>query len=178
MTIRRRRAAIDQLGFVVADLDHAVRSWTQRFGVGPWTVFRNVAMRGTYLGQPTTVTIDVALGYRGEEQIEFIAARSATPSPYQDQAGRPLEGLHHVAWIVDDLEGETAALESEGMTPVFAASNPAVRVVYLADPAAPGTLFELISGADSRAMHRDGVARARTWDGADPVVEIDLSGLG
>ncbi|MDE2436547.1 MAG: VOC family protein [Sphingomonadales bacterium] len=178
MTIRNHRAAIDQLGFVVVDLDHAVRSWTERFGVGPWTVFRNVTMRGTYLGQPTTVTIDVALGYRGEEQIEFITVRSTTPSPYQDDAGEPLEGLHHLAWIVEDLEGETAALEREGMTTVFAASNPAVRVVYLADPAAPGTLFELISGPDSRAMHRDGLARAAGWDGRDPVVEIDLSTLG
>ena len=178
MTIRQRRAPIDQLGFVVASLDQSVAAWTARFGVGPWTVYRNVAMQGTCRGQPTTVMIDVALGYRGSEQIEFIEVLSVTPSPYQDEAGRPLEGLHHLAWIVDDLDAEAAALEAEGLVPVFAASNAAVRVVYLADPAAPGCLFELIAGEGQREMHGAGLAAAAAWDGTTANTEYDFAAAG
>lgn len=177
MTIHSTRAAIDQLGFVTNDLAHAVQSWTDRFGVGPWTVYRNVKMQGEYKGQPTTVVINVALGYRGTEQIEFIEVASQTPSPYQNEDGTPLAGLHHVAWIVEDLDAAASELEAKGLVPVFKAHNPAVRVVYFADVKEPGVLFELIQGETSRADHDAGIALARDWDGSNPVTEIDLSAL-
>lgn len=177
MTIRSTRAPIDQLGFVTASLDHAVQGWMQRFGVGPWTVYRNVRLEGEYRGQPTTVTINVALGYRGEEQIEFIEVTSQSPSPYQDESGKPLEGLHHIAWIVDDLDTAAKDLEGQDLVPVFRAQNPAVRVIYFSDPAQPGVLFELIHGETSRADHAAGVALAKNWDGSNPITEIDLGNL-
>ena len=175
MTIAARRAPIDQIGFVTADLDRAVRSWTERFGVGPWQIFRNVAMAGTCRGEATTVTMDVALGYRGGEQVELIEVTSQTASPYQDDAGRPLEGLHHLAWIVDDLAAERAALEEQGLVPVFHAANAAVEVVYFADPQAPGALFELIAGEGQREMHSEGLARAHSWDGREANLVIDFA---
>ncbi|WP_353227355.1 VOC family protein [Novosphingobium sp.] len=175
MTIKARRAAIDQIGMVTTDLDRAVAVWTDRFGVGPWVVYRQVVLNGEYRGAPTRVCMDVALGYRGTEQIELIAVRSDTASPYQDADGRALTGLHHVAWIVDDIDAEAAALADQGLEPVFFATNPAVRVIYFADPAEPGILFELISGATARHDHRAGMALAAAWDGTNPVTEIDLS---
>lgn len=175
--ISSTRAPIDQLGFVTDNLDHAVQSWTERFGVGPWTVYRNVRLEGEYRGQPTTVVMNVALGYRGHEQIEFIEVASTSPSPYQDDKGAALCGLHHVAWIVDDLDAVAQEFEDKGLVPVFRAENAAVRVIYFADSAQPGALFELIQGQTSRADHAAGVALARIWDGSNPITEIDLSGL-
>ena len=152
--IATRKAPIDQIGFVTADLDSAVAQWTDALSVGPWMVFRDVTLNGEYRGEPVSVLIDVALGYRGSEQIEFIQPRSTWPSPYQDKDGAPLEGIHHLAWIVDDL---------------------AVDVIYLEDPAQPGTLFELISGPESRAMHSAGLAAARDWDGSNAITELSLA---
>lgn len=178
MTIRTRRAAVDQLGFVTDNLDHSVKLWTEAFGVGPWQIYRNVQLDGQYLGEATTVTIDVALGYRGTEQIEFIQVTSSTPSPYQDANGKALNGLHHLAWIVDDLASEAAALQKQGLKPVFTAANAAVDVIYLADPQSPGVLYELISGAGSRQQHDDGQDAARLWDGTNLITEIDFAALG
>lgn len=174
MPVCEDRAPIDQIGFVTDDLDHAVRFWSESLGVGPWQVYRNVALDGHYLGQPTRVVIDVALGYRGTEQIEFIQVCSDTPSPYQDGSGQPLAGLHHLAWIVDDLDGEAALLDACGMRRVFSAENIAVRVIYFADPKQPGVLFELICGAGSREGHDAGIALSRDWDGRSTLPEIDL----
>ena len=171
------RAPIDQLGFVTDNLAHAVQSWTDRFGVGPWTIYRNVVLEGEYLGVRAKVEINVALGYRGAEQIELIEVASTTPSPYQDAQGRSLAGLHHVAWIVDDLDTEARALEADGLAPVFKAHNPAIRVIYFADDTQPGVLFELITGPGARQQHTDGVALARTWDGTNPITEIDLKSV-
>ena len=173
--IKATRAPIDQLGFVTENLSHAVQSWTDRFGVGPWTLYRNVTLNGEYQGQPTTVVMNVALGYRGEEQIEFIEVLSTSPSPYQNSQGKPLAGLHHVAWIVEDLDAVAAEFEATGLVPVFKAENAAVSVIYFADENQPGVLFELIEGEGSRAGHTAGVALARTWDGTNPITEIDFS---
>jgi len=174
MPVREDRAPIDQIGFVTDDLDHSVRFWSDNLGVGPWQIYRNVALEGHYRDQPTRVVIDVALGYRGTEQIEFIQVRSDTPSPYQDEVGRPIAGLHHLAWIVDDLDAEAALFDARGMQRVFSAENVAVRVIYFADPKQPGLLFELICGAGSREGHDAGLALARDWDGRSTLPEIDL----
>ena len=37
---------IDQIGYVVADLDRSIARWRKRHDVGPWTVFRNVRLDG------------------------------------------------------------------------------------------------------------------------------------
>lgn len=178
MTIGKKRAGIDQIGMVTADLDRSVRTWTAMFGIGPWQVYRNVQLAGTYRGQDAPVTMDVALGYRGTTQVEFIQVKSAGPCPYLGADGQPLEGLHHVAWIVDDLDAEAGALEAEGLVPVFIAGNAAVRVIYLEDPGQPGILYELISGEGSRAQHDAGQTQARDWNGTDTLPEIDFAAFG
>lgn len=165
--------AIDQIGYVTADLDAAVAQWTQKLGVGPWTVFRNVSLPGVYRGEPTEVTIDVALSYRGGVQIELIEPTNAAPSPYRGPDGAVLEGIHHIAWLVDDLDAGVAEFAARGLKPLFRAGNAASQVAYF-NPA-PGVIWELIAGPGMRAMIDEGIAAAVNWDGRDPVTEIDLA---
>jgi methylmalonyl-CoA/ethylmalonyl-CoA epimerase len=166
---------VDQIGYLVPDLNAAVRGWIDRFGTGPWTVFRNAALEGEYRGRSGVVTMDVALGYQGDIQIELIAVTNDAPSPYRNAAGAPLIGLHHVAWVVDDLDSAVERACSDRLRPVYRASNLAVEVVYCEAEGLPGTFFEFICGPDTRAMMENGIAAAREWDGADPIVEIDLA---
>jgi methylmalonyl-CoA/ethylmalonyl-CoA epimerase len=157
MAIAALKAPIDQIGILTDDLDRAVKDWTSRFGVGPWMVFKNVLMEGTYRGKPTSVTIDVALGYRGDTQIEFIK--------------------HHVAWLVEDLDTVTKEMEAGGLVRVFFAQNAAVRVGYFEDPAQKGMLYEIIEGQGQREMIRDGIAASKNWNGENAVTTIDFSTL-
>lgn len=166
---------IDQIGYVVADLDRSIARWRARHDIDPWTVFRNVRLDGRYLGEPVTVAMDVGLAYRGDLQIELIHVTNDTPSPYRDAHGQPLAGLHHVAWVVDGLDAAVAQLRARGLRVVFEASNPATRVAYLDDPDDPGVRVEVIEGAGMRDMIAHGIAEARAWDGADPVRIIDAS---
>lgn len=163
---------IDQIGYLVDDLDAAIAFWVDRFGVGPWTVFRNVALDGVYKGQAGVVTIDVGLSYQGDIQIELILATNDTPSPYRDAAGTRLLGIHHTAHIVDDLDAAVARATGDGLRVVFEASNPATRVAYLAADSQPGLLVEFIQGPGMREMADAGIAAARAWDGSNPVLEI------
>lgn len=160
--------AIDQIGYVVGDLEAAIAARVA-LGIGPWTVFRNAAMRGRYRGAEGEVRMDVALGYRGALQIELIQPLNDAPSPYA-----AMRGPHHVAWVVDDLDTAVAEAVKRGLAPVYEAGNGAVRVAYLESPADPGGYYELIEGAGMRAMIDAGIAAAAAWDGRDPVAEIDM----
>ncbi|ANI79705.1 VOC family protein [Sphingobium sp. EP60837] len=167
--------AIDQTGILVQDLDASISRWITHSGVGPWTVFRNVRLDGSYRGEPTVVTMDVGLSYQGEMQIELIQVTNDAPSPYRGDDGRPLLGLHHLARIVDDLDAAVDAAVAGGMEVSFTAQNPTTRVAYLQVPGEPGQLFEFICGADMRALCEAGIAASRSWDGKNPVTVIDFA---
>lgn len=165
---------IDQIGFVVADLDRSVAERTDKLGLGPWTVFRGVTLDGRYRGAPTRVAIDVALAYQGDVQIELIQPTNAAASPYRSADGAPLCGMHHMAWVVDDLDAAVAAATARGLSVVFEASNPSTRVAYLEAEGDAGVLYEFIEGAGMREMIAAGIAAARGWDGRDPVTVIAI----
>ncbi|KUY60124.1 VOC family protein [Burkholderia sp. RF2-non_BP3] len=168
---------VDQIGYVVADLDRSIARRRARHDAGPWTVFHDVRLDGRYLGEVVTVTMDVGLAYLGDVQIELIHVTNDAPSPYRDAHGQPLAGLHHVAWVVDDLDAAVARLTARGLRVVFEARNPATRVAYLDDADAPGVRVEVIEGAGMRDMIARGIAEARAWDDADPVRIIDASAV-
>jgi len=165
----------DQIGYLVSDVDAAVRRWQQHFGVGPWTLFRNVQLAGEYRGEAINIGMDVALGYQGNMQIELIQPLAATTSPYHDATGRLLAGMHHIAWVVDDFDQALTQLCARGLQPVFQGHNPTTEVAYLENPQDPSMLYEIIHGAQMREMIAHGIAATRAWDGRNPVQVIDLS---
>ncbi|CCA90293.1 glyoxalase/bleomycin resistance protein/dioxygenase superfamily protein (plasmid) [Novosphingobium sp. PP1Y] len=172
---KRVPRAIDQVAWIVDDLDAAIVRRLHADGTGPWTVFRNVEMAGTYLGRETKVTMDVGLAYAGDLQLELIAPTNSAPSPYRGKDGKARIGLHHVAYVVEQLEEAVAEARAAGLDPVFEAANAAVRVAYLQHPAEPGALTELIEGEGMRALMKQGIAEAANWGGTDPIREISAS---
>ena len=168
---------ITQIGLVVDDLDASIQRWIGTMGVGPWTVFRNVTLNGQYRGQDTVVTIDVGLSYQGETQVELIEVTNRAPSPYLDENGRALTGLHHLAWIVDDLDAVLTRAAAEGLKLVFRAQSPGTRVAYLEAPGEKGLLFEYIESEATRELIAAGLMATRDWDGTNPIHEIDFAAL-
>jgi hypothetical protein len=167
---------IRQIAWIVEDLDAAIRHWTGFTGVGPWMVFRNTTMSGHCRGVETKVRMNVGLSYQNEVQIELIQVTSKTPSPYQDSFGRPLVGMHHVAWLSSDIEGDVAKARQRGLVPAFEASNGAVRVAYMESACEPGLLLELIEAVPTVLEgFSSGARAAREWDGkSNPVQEFDF----
>jgi methylmalonyl-CoA/ethylmalonyl-CoA epimerase len=170
-----RHGSIDQLGILVDDLDASIAHWISTLGVGPWTVFRNVRLDARYQGRSGVVTMDVGLSYQGSAQIELIQATNDAPSPYRDADGQKILGLHHIAWIVDDLDTAVDGAIGDGMELVFEAANPGTRVAYLRMPGEAGLLLEFIQGQGMREMVRAGIAATNHWDGSDPVHVIDFA---
>lgn len=164
---------IKQVAYVVNDLNASMQHWMDFAGIGPWTVYKNATMRGDCRGVETAVKMDVGLSYQDELQIELIQVTSRTPSPYQDAAGSPLLGMHHIAWHSADIDSDVTKARQRGMTPAFVASNGLVRVAYMESAAEPGLLLEFIEAApvvlDSFAA---GVAATRVWDGSSAPIQV------
>lgn len=173
--------SIRQLGYVVRDLDRALRYWTQTMGVGPFFVQRHVTFEAyRYRGQPSSPpVISLAIANSGDLQIELIAQHDGRPSPYRDFLDAGREGAQHVSsWLSPGeydavrgtLQGSGAAIAHEGIVPIVG-----LRFVYCATDTAPGDLMYEI--ADVRQPHiypaMEMVARAaREWDGNDPIREM------
>lgn len=168
---------IRQIAWVVRNLEESVDNWLRVSGLGPWTVFRNVAMAGSLDGQAAKVRMHVALGYQGDMEIELIEDLGAGASPYRSAAGEPLVGMHHVGWFSDDVQADVGRGRARGMQVKFEAANEVTRVAYLADPREPKLLFEFIEmNAAMRAGFAARLEAARTWQGENSLQVIDLGG--
>ncbi len=109
---------IDQLGYVVDDIESAMNHWIERLGVGPFYFLPSPPMQDlAYRGQPTEARIAVALSFSGPLQIELIQPLDDHPTPYRDFMAVHGTGLHHVARFVDDYDEALAGYTSRGMAP-------------------------------------------------------------
>jgi catechol 2,3-dioxygenase-like lactoylglutathione lyase family enzyme len=161
-----------QNGYVVRDLEAALKHWTEVLGVGPFFVFDRAPITDfRYRGEPSPLEVSIALANSGALQIELIQQRNDAPSMYRDFLATGREGLQHVAAWTErfdaDLERCVAAGYRVGQSGCVGEGG---RFVYFETGAHPGTVMELseISGAKGR-FFRHIEACARDWDGTDPI---------
>jgi catechol 2,3-dioxygenase-like lactoylglutathione lyase family enzyme len=111
-----RQHAIRQIALVVEDLDGAVRSWWDRLGVGPWTVYELAPPRLKdmfHRGQDVEFSLRHALGWKGEVQFELVQPLDG-PSIFAEHLEEHGEGLHHLGVYVPDHASAVAQLEEQG----------------------------------------------------------------
>ena len=173
-----RLGTIRQLGYVVENLDRAVEAWSAGLGVGPWTVIRNIPLHSSYRGAPSQPLIDIALGYRGGMQIELIKQNNDAPSPYRSFIERGQYGLHHTAFISEQIDEDARLLQRAGLSLVCDINMPTGgRYVYFQSPV-PGerTFIELLEATPAmRQMFEQGIAATAGWDGHSPPTVIDFA---
>jgi catechol 2,3-dioxygenase-like lactoylglutathione lyase family enzyme len=161
-----------QNGYVVRDLEAALRHWTQVLGVGPFFYFEHVPIEDfRYYGAPSPIDVSIALANSGALQIELIQPRNDAPSMYRDFLAAGREGLQHLAWWTESFDADLARLEARGYRVAQSgAIGPDGRFVYLETELHPGTVVELsqVSGPKGRFFAHVAEA-ARSWDGREPV---------
>ena len=175
-----RLGPIRQLGYVVENLDRAVEAWSTALGVGPWTIIRNIPLHSTYRGTTSLPLIDIALGYRGGMQIELIKQNNYAPSPYHPFIERGQYGLHHTAFVSEQIDEDVRHLQQAGPELVCDINMPTGgRYVYFQSPV-PGeqTFIELLEATPAmRQMFEQGIAATAAWDGRSPPVLIDFASM-
>ncbi len=141
---------IDQVGYVVANLDETTRRYAQLFG--PFTFMDSPLTGVLYRGVPTDVNLRIAYGSAGSLEMEFIEVLSGA-SPHSEFRNAGREGIHHVRYRVADCDATIAALGGEGFAPIWTHDMGFAKFAYLEHASRDGVLIELLemSGAPRTA---------------------------
>jgi catechol 2,3-dioxygenase-like lactoylglutathione lyase family enzyme len=122
---------IDQIGFVVRDVDATLTQYKPLFGA--FEVAQYDLDDVDYRGRNVRCTLKIATANSAGVEIEFIEVidGEAYHREFLDQ-GR--DGPHHIRFTVPDLDATRAQLAARGWNPVFGKRfSPDLAFVYLED---------------------------------------------
>lgn len=134
---------IDQVGYVVADLDSSLPRYEALFG--PFQV-GEVAIDGArFRGCEIDCRLKIATHDEGPVEIELIQVL-AGETPHTEHLRRHGEGPQHVRFRITDIEAKMAELEAAGYEDIFFKRfGPDVAFTYMESPPEMGSaLIELL----------------------------------
>ncbi|MCB2052078.1 MAG: VOC family protein [Novosphingobium sp.] len=106
-----------QIAYFVPNVRYAAIEHNRKFGSGPFYVADNVSLPFCeYRGNQVEMKITSAFGQWGDLQVEFMQQNDAASSFLHDvfPYGSGRYGLHHLAFIVDDLWKTVEGFVSHG----------------------------------------------------------------
>lgn len=107
---------ITQVGLVVRDCEATAQRYWDDFGIGPWrfyTLDPSNTPNMTLRGRPVTHAFRAALATIGDVAFELIEPLEGN-SLYAEHLAAHGEGLHHLAFAVDDFEQTRHRLQEKG----------------------------------------------------------------
>ena len=162
-----------QNGYVVRDIESAMKFWTEKLRVGPFFYVPKVGIDWfKYRGKDSPLEMSVALANSGDLQIELIQQRNDAPSMYLDFLARHGEGMQHMSYWSTDYQALYDRAIAAGCVVGHEGQigGPNGRFTYFDTSGHAGTVIEIsdISGSKGRFFERVKAAAAN-WDGSDPV---------
>ena len=134
-TGKLRLGTVDHIGIHVRDCEKVIETWERMFGIGPWTI-REVPMTSP---DGKSVMLKQAFAYTDNGvELELIQP----PDGYTRVLDTHGEGLQHLGFFVDDVDGEAAKLVELGAK-ITGRGGPNTWA-YLDCGGPGGVIFELI----------------------------------
>ena len=130
---------IEHIGVAVEDIVKAKKIFSTIFGKEPYKTEEVISEK-----------IKATFFKIGESKIELLSATN-TDSPIAKFLSKNREGIHHIAFAVEDIKKEMARLKKEGIrflneTPKTGANNKLICFLHPKDTA--GVLIELCQGKE------------------------------
>jgi len=131
---------IDHIGIAVRDLEAAITFYRDTYGITEW---ERIVLPERHMA--------VAICHIGDSMLELITPTSedAAFARYLHEKG---EGVHHIAYEVDDVEVALRTVEGRGIRLVDAHGRPGIHdtcVAFLHPKATMGVLTEFVELAHS-----------------------------
>ena len=107
---------INQIGMVVSDLEQVAKNFWNILGIGPWEIYDwepPLIHDRKYQGKPSWARERIALVKVGGVQLELVQPVEGD-SIYRDFLLEHGEGLHHMNFLVDDVDETAATLTRQG----------------------------------------------------------------
>jgi len=164
---------VRQNGYIVRDIDAAMKHWVEVMGVGPWYYIDRVEIDWfRHRGMDSDVEMSIALANSGDLQIELIQQRNDAPSMYKEFLDAGHEGLQHVAYWSTDYQ----ALYDEALRLGYKIGHEGQiggeqgRFAYLDTEAHPGTVIEISDISGHKGAFFDHIRDvSANWDGSNPI---------
>ena len=133
-----------QLGYVVRDIEKACGFYESTYGVGPFQVVDEVDMEGVILrGTPISTKIKVAFAKSGEIELEFIEPLEGD-NLYTEFLEAKGDGIHHLGFVVDDMEAWKKEFSAKGFEPIFHRDMVVMEFAYFDTSMFGGLMLELL----------------------------------
>jgi hypothetical protein len=172
---------VRQNGYVVNDVEAAMRYWSETLGVGPFFYAPRVPVKNFhYRGAPQPIEVSVALANSGPLQIELVQQRNDVPSMYKAFLDAGHTGLQHIAYWTESFDQDIVRLTAQGLKVAMTGEvGERGRYAYFDTEFHPGSVIELSEVAGPKGkLFRLIREASEGWNGNDPVRPFpDLSTL-
>jgi methylmalonyl-CoA/ethylmalonyl-CoA epimerase len=129
------------LAIVVKDIDKTIER-LQSLGIGPFkSTSVTVKEKPLFHGKPSDAEVRESKTVIGGLEIELLQPVKGE-SPFQEFLDSKGEGIHHIAFAVDDLEKELTKLTKQGATILLSVKMEGMNGAYL-DFGVGGIIVEL-----------------------------------
>jgi catechol 2,3-dioxygenase-like lactoylglutathione lyase family enzyme len=163
---------LHHLGYVVEDLPRAAQRFARDTGAGPFLMIEHVALEGTtYDGASAHYDHSTAFGQWGPVIVEISQIHDAQPEGLRAFLGtaRP-PAIGHVAWLVDDLEAESARLQDAGLPLRHTGHSGPVSAHWHDGASVLGHPIEVLRRCPEILGFYTAIGDAsRNWDGSRPL---------
>lgn len=154
--------AINQVAYIVEDLEKACLEHSETFGSGPFLYMDPMPQKGLYRGKECEWTMQTAYGQFGDKQIEMIKFIEGDANPYGD-----IKGFHHFSMWVDDYEAAIKHFADLGFEPLMSMqSGGGLKVAYIDCYDKWGHYVEVHNPIEG--MWNMVAQAAKEWDGKNP----------
>jgi methylmalonyl-CoA/ethylmalonyl-CoA epimerase len=139
-----------QIGIVVRDLDRAMETYHDRYGIGPWEVFDMGPETVADLEKderPVDHVMRVATAMVGEVQWELIEPVSG-PNIYSEWMEQHGEGLHHLGLGVPDYADTLDSVRRQGKKILQSGNLQGAKYAYLPTGGDLGFITEVFDFPD------------------------------
>lgn len=143
----------DQICFVVPDIRAAARLWSERYGVGPWKLWRLDPEEPTVEGSPQPYAMTIAIAQWGSLAIELIEPldeESDYARSLREHGGKP--HFHHLKLPGGEHGELLEQLGEHGHTVVQSGSVAGISFAYLGLEESSGLLLELTNRDPARPV--------------------------
>jgi hypothetical protein len=139
--------SINQLAIVVSNIEKAIEYFGAAFGWGPFYVVE-AGCRVPYKGEMSEINLRLAFTMVGSLEVELLQPLSGS-SPHMEHLNRHGEGLLHIRFATEDMEGTLAHLATLDIRPTLSYTNEDELLnVYVDSDKAFGVRAELIHTDD------------------------------
>jgi methylmalonyl-CoA/ethylmalonyl-CoA epimerase len=145
---------VTQIGIVVRDLEAAMKTYVDEYGIGPWQRHELNPENATDVriyGQPVALwRADVATAMVGQvmwELIEPLDDESIFARFLTEKGG----GVHHIAVATPNFDEAVAAQARRGPDLVLSGTFGGIRIAYLPTDRDLGVLLEIFDGMPDAA---------------------------